>query len=152
MPQHHPAALRPLELIVPAELYPARLGVFCDACRLEVVGDFVASDLMGRHAQLEVARAHVRTLGWSCGPAGDFCPTCAHEVAVRGTVTLLGSVLAAHSPMVGESAWDGSFCQDCTHRTMEYVRWPCTPVHAVAQVEAIGGGFRFTPWPAGVAA
>jgi hypothetical protein len=58
------------------EKYPAQLGVYCDTCDLTIKGDFIVSDSMAKPERLELIRAHVRTLGWSCTEAGDYCPTC----------------------------------------------------------------------------
>ncbi|GAA1164331.1 hypothetical protein F4556_002382 [Kitasatospora gansuensis] len=63
------------------EQYPARLGVYCDTCHTTAEGDFVVSDAMTKPERLELIRAHVRTLGWSCTAAGDYCPTCAPTAA-----------------------------------------------------------------------
>lgn len=68
---------RPVGSTVDHEKYPAQLGVYCDNCRTEWVGDFVVSDSDTKAQRLELVRNHVRTeLGWSVGPAGDFCPAC----------------------------------------------------------------------------
>jgi hypothetical protein len=63
-----------------SELYPAAIGVFCDRCDTEVVNQFWVSDADTREQRFEIARAHLRTLGWGCDAAGDFCPPCAAAV------------------------------------------------------------------------
>lgn len=59
------------------ELYPCRLGVFCDRCEDTFEGDFIVSINMARAERLAVVRNHVvARLGWRCDKAGDFCPDC----------------------------------------------------------------------------
>lgn len=58
------------------ERYPTLLGVFCDTCDIEFRGDFIVTDTMTKAERLNVVRAHVRSLGWQCDAAGDFCPEC----------------------------------------------------------------------------
>ncbi|PBC71536.1 hypothetical protein BX265_6146 [Streptomyces sp. TLI_235] len=58
------------------EKYPCQLGVYCDNCGTEWSGDFVVSDRDSKPERLEIVRRHARNkLGWSCGEAGDYCPT-----------------------------------------------------------------------------
>lgn len=56
--------------------YPAAIGLFCDECLAEVVNDYIVSDSMDQEERFEVARKHLRTMGWDCTSAGDFCPSC----------------------------------------------------------------------------
>ncbi|MFJ8603420.1 hypothetical protein ACIREM_32880 [Streptomyces shenzhenensis] len=55
-------------------LYPSRICVFCDECGTEFVGEFMVSEEQTSTERLEVARAHMRTQGWQCDRAGDYCP------------------------------------------------------------------------------
>ncbi|MBN9739539.1 hypothetical protein DMP23_00195 [Amycolatopsis sp. A1MSW2902] len=57
--------------------YPCRLGVFCDRCGTEWVGDFLVSDEVSSPERLKIVRDHVSgKLGWVCEQSGDFCPAC----------------------------------------------------------------------------
>lgn len=68
--------------LLTGQCYPDSIGVFCDACRTEVVHDYVVSDDMTREQRLAVARHHLtRNQGWACTGAGDFCPACAEARA-----------------------------------------------------------------------
>lgn len=58
------------------ETYPADLVVFCEGCGTEAAHDYIVSAVVTREERLEIARAHMRTNGWSCTDGGDFCPTC----------------------------------------------------------------------------
>lgn len=56
------------------ELYPCRLGVFCDHCEDTFEGDFIVSIHMSKTERLAVVRSHVvKTMGWRCDKQGDFC-------------------------------------------------------------------------------
>lgn len=74
VPNNHP---RLSDLDNPDALYPVQIGVFCDDCNTEVLADYLVSDGMTSADRFEVARKHLRTLGWSCIPASDLCPDCA---------------------------------------------------------------------------
>lgn len=59
------------------ELYPCRLGVFCDRCGDTFEGDFIVSVNMTQGERLDVIRKHVTTVrGWRCDERGDFCARC----------------------------------------------------------------------------
>lgn len=63
------------------ELYPCRLGVFCDCCEDTFEGDFIVSINMSRIERLDVVRNHVvKTLGWRCDQRGDYCADCKGKV------------------------------------------------------------------------
>lgn len=59
-----------------ASLYPAQVGIFCDRCGIEHLGDYLVAADSTREQRFDVARGHMRTLGWSCTEAGDFCTVC----------------------------------------------------------------------------
>ncbi|MGW8988696.1 hypothetical protein ACWGRF_01975 [Streptomyces zhihengii] len=59
-----------------SEHYPTRLGIFCDTCRVELQGEFIVTDAMGKAQRLNVIRNHVASLGWRCDASGDYCPEC----------------------------------------------------------------------------
>jgi len=62
------------------ELYPCRLGVFCDRCEDTFEGDFIVSIQMTPTERLAVVRRHVvERLGWHCDQRGDFCTDCIPE-------------------------------------------------------------------------
>ncbi|MGD6761382.1 DUF6011 domain-containing protein [Streptomyces sp. BH097] len=55
--------------------FPSRITVFCDGCGTEVTGEYMVSAEQTSSERLEGARAHCRSLGWSCTPeTGDHCP------------------------------------------------------------------------------
>lgn len=56
--------------------YPSRIGIFCDGCGAEVLADYLVAFDATREQRYEVAREHLRGLGWSCTEAGDLCPDC----------------------------------------------------------------------------
>lgn len=71
------------------ELYPCRLGVFCDRCGETFEGDFIVSVNMTSAERLGVVRKHVTTVrGWRCDERGDFCDHCLArpQNVVNGTV------------------------------------------------------------------
>ncbi|MGC5343672.1 hypothetical protein [Streptomyces sp. DT171] len=77
----------------PGERYPTLLSVYCDSdtCDIEWRGEFLVSDTMTKADRLDVVRRCVRSLGWQCDPAGDFCPDCepsAPTAAQAAPVTL----------------------------------------------------------------
>ncbi|MFJ7417946.1 hypothetical protein ACIQXD_04955 [Streptomyces uncialis] len=57
-------------------LYPTQITVFCDECGTEITADYMVSTDQTSGERLEAARAHLRTQGWECDRAGDYCPTC----------------------------------------------------------------------------
>jgi hypothetical protein len=61
--------------------YPTQIGIFCDTCHTVASNEFMVSDDMDRPERAEVARAHMRTLGWRCDESGDFCPEHAGSAA-----------------------------------------------------------------------
>ncbi|WP_441251166.1 hypothetical protein [Kitasatospora sp. McL0602] len=124
----------------------------CDRCPATFRGDFVVSDLIAPPVRLDLARAYVRTIGWSCTDAGDFCPACTGPAPAPAELPHLGALMAAHSPVAGQCAWDGTFCRDCTRETGSAVRWPCAPVLAEADVVPFGGGWSITARPVAVVA
>jgi hypothetical protein len=63
--------------------YPCQIGVFCDNCGTVHEGDYVVTDRMAKPERFEAARAHLRTLGWSCTPDADLCPPCAADASAR---------------------------------------------------------------------
>jgi hypothetical protein len=73
-PDNHP---RLSDLDNPDALHPAPIGVFCDDCDTEHVADYLVPADSTSAQRFEVARKHLRTLGWSCIPASDLCPDCA---------------------------------------------------------------------------
>ncbi len=60
-------------------LYPSRIGVFCDDCGTTREHDYMVSTEQTKTERLEVARAYLRTEGWTCNAEGDFCPACPEE-------------------------------------------------------------------------
>lgn len=59
------------------ELYPCRLGVFCDRCEDTFEADFIVSTQMTKAERLAVVRRHVVTVrGWRCDKRGDYCADC----------------------------------------------------------------------------
>jgi hypothetical protein len=60
--------------------YPAQIGIFCDDCHTEHLADYLVAADSTREQRFEVAREHLRGLGWSCTEAGDLCPDCAKPV------------------------------------------------------------------------
>ncbi|HET9144113.1 hypothetical protein [Actinophytocola sp.] len=62
------------------EMYPCRLGVFCDRCLDTFESDFIVSTEMTPAERLGVVRKHVvKQLGWTCDQRGDYCPNCIPE-------------------------------------------------------------------------
>lgn len=95
--------------------YPSRNGVCCSTCGRIIRFDFVDGDRMTKTERLELARKHLRAEGWSCTPAGDFCPACkpaetspADELR-KAADSLEALVAAAHG-----TAWGVARTQD-TH-------------------------------------
>ena len=62
--------------------YPSRIGIFCDDCGAEVLADYLVAFDSTREQRYEVAREHLRGLGWSCTKAGDLCPKCQRPASV----------------------------------------------------------------------
>lgn len=60
-----------------AGMYPSQIGVFCDKCGTVHEADYLVPETSTQPERFEVARAHLRTQGWSCTPGGDLCPACA---------------------------------------------------------------------------
>ena len=57
--------------------FPTQIGVFCDGCGAIVEHDYMVSEGMTKIERLGVARKHLKEEErWSCGPDGDFCPSC----------------------------------------------------------------------------
>lgn len=66
------------------ELYPCRLGVFCDHCEDTFEADFIVSTEMTKAERLGVVRNHVvKRLGWRCDATGDYCEDCKDRPDVR---------------------------------------------------------------------
>lgn len=58
-------------------LMPTQITMFCDNCGLEHTNDYLVTPDADRVDRYEIAKAHLRTLGWRCGKVRDFCPECA---------------------------------------------------------------------------
>jgi len=56
--------------------YPCQITVFCDECGDEVTADYLVPADSASAGRLEIAREHLRSIGWSCNEAGDYCPNC----------------------------------------------------------------------------
>ncbi len=70
-----------------AELYPCRLGVFCDRCEDTFEADFIVSTEMTPAERLAVVRRHVVTVrGWRCDKTGDFCKHCLDMMELESRV------------------------------------------------------------------
>lgn len=54
---------------------PRRFTVLCDGCPAAQHGEYLIAEgeAPARH---QVARDHVRLLGWTCNESGDYCPRC----------------------------------------------------------------------------
>lgn len=57
--------------------YPAQVTIFCDDCGTEHTADYLVAAGSHREQRFEIARTHLRTVGWSCDEDGDLCPACA---------------------------------------------------------------------------
>lgn len=57
--------------------YPAQLTITCDFCPGEHTADYLVPAESTSTERFEIARKHLRTIGWSCDESGDFCPGCA---------------------------------------------------------------------------
>jgi len=57
--------------------YPAQLTITCDFCPGEHTADYLVPAESTSTERFEIAREHLRTIGWSCDENGDFCPGCA---------------------------------------------------------------------------
>jgi hypothetical protein len=55
---------------------PVQIGIFCDTddCEHEVLADYLCPPDAEQPERFEIARAHLRTLGWTCDEHGDHCP------------------------------------------------------------------------------
>lgn len=62
---------------------PCQIGVYCDGCGEQVVGDYVVHESMPQGERFEVARAGLRTQGWKCDRTGDYCPTCKADIEAQ---------------------------------------------------------------------
>lgn len=73
------------------ELYPCRLGVFCDRCEDTFEADFIVSTEMTKAERLAVVRNHVvKRLGWRCDKTGDFCNHCLRMMELENRVQTRG--------------------------------------------------------------
>jgi hypothetical protein len=64
-------------------LMPCQVGVWCDNCGVTAEHDYLVREDSTPTERFEAARRHLRANeGWSCGPDGDFCPTCQGKVTV----------------------------------------------------------------------
>lgn len=57
--------------------YPKQLTITCDGCPVEDTADYLVPADSTKAERFEIARDHLRTVGWSCTDAGDWCPGCA---------------------------------------------------------------------------
>lgn len=57
--------------------YPAQLTITCDDCPGEHTADYLVPAKSTSAEWFEIAREHLRTIGWTCDENGDFCPGCA---------------------------------------------------------------------------
>jgi hypothetical protein len=57
--------------------HPAQICIFCDDCGTKHTADYLMAAEFTPAQRHEVARAYLRTIGWSCTEAGDYCSTCA---------------------------------------------------------------------------
>lgn len=62
--------------VKPLELFPSRIGVFCDRCRVVNEQDYMVHEDDDQRTRFGYARTHLNGLGWRCDEQGDFCPTC----------------------------------------------------------------------------
>ncbi|ACU71925.1 hypothetical protein Caci_3016 [Catenulispora acidiphila DSM 44928] len=83
--------------------YPTQLCIFCDECGTENTADYLVAAESTKSEQFEVARTHLRTVGWFCTPAGDYCPDCVKA----------GAVVTDGSPADYETKVDRPACPDC---------------------------------------
>lgn len=56
--------------------YPAQLTITCDGCPVVNTADYLVPADSTKAERFEIARKHLRTLGWSCTETGDWCPGC----------------------------------------------------------------------------
>ena len=63
----------------PDSPYPAQVGLFCDTrgCPTEHVADYLVPADSTAPERHDIAREHLRSIGWSCDEVGDYCPECA---------------------------------------------------------------------------
>lgn len=69
-------APRLADLDNPAAFMPSRIGIFCDDCGTEHVADYLVRPDSTGPERFEIAREHLRGIGWECGLGGDSCPQC----------------------------------------------------------------------------
>lgn len=62
-------------------LMPASVGIFCDDCGTEHVADYLVPPNSTGPERFEIAREHLRDIGWSCTEGQDLCPDCGKAVA-----------------------------------------------------------------------
>lgn len=69
------------------DFYPCQVGIFCDRCGDTVEADYVVGANDAQPERFEIARAHLRSVGWSCDGRGDFCPAHAAPSTQEGQTT-----------------------------------------------------------------
>jgi len=74
--------------------YPSQITVFCDNCGVENTGDYLVPADSTSHGRFEIARGHLRSTGWHCSGAGDYCTDCAPTQTQR--------VIAEIAPVLAE--------------------------------------------------
>lgn len=61
----------------------------------------------------------------------------------------LTQAITGHTIVASQNPCDGDLCLGCWTADGDAVRWPCPSLLDVAEVEPIGGGWRFTARTAG---
>lgn len=56
--------------------YPAQITITCDGCPGLYTADYLVPAASTKAERFEIARDHLRGIGWSSSENGDFCPTC----------------------------------------------------------------------------
>lgn len=100
-------------------LYPSRICVYCDDCGTQFTGEYMVSEEQTSAERLEVARSHMRTLGWQCNEFGDYCTE--HKKAES---TACAKCRTAFDPadgrFDGRARYAGTpYCRHCVDRCYE---------------------------------
>lgn len=56
--------------------YPKQITITCDGCPTLSTEDYLVPADSTSDERFEIARDHLRALGWSCTGNGDYCPGC----------------------------------------------------------------------------
>jgi hypothetical protein len=96
--------------------YPTQVGVFCDRCGDTVEADYLVGVDDDQAARFEIARGHLRTVGWRCDAKGDLCPACITPAAAPATAPVNQDALCPNGcPHMECYCPDGSEPRSCGH-------------------------------------